>query len=46
MVQVDGINFIDYLSFDAFNECKRFISSIRLCHELFGKTTHAAADAI
>ena len=46
MVQVDGINFIDYLSFDAFNECKRFIPSIRLCRELFGKTTHAAADAI
>jgi len=46
MIQVDGINFIDYLSFDAFNECKRFIPSVRLCRELFGKTTHAAADAI
>jgi hypothetical protein len=46
MVQVDGINFIDHLSFDAFNECKRFIPSVRLCRELFGKTTHAAADAI
>ncbi|MFH0895081.1 MAG: transposase [Bacteroidota bacterium] len=46
MVQVDGINFIDHLSFDAFNECKRFIPSIRLCRELFGKTTHAAGDAI
>ncbi len=46
MIQVDGINFIDYLSFDAFNECKRFIPSIRLCRELFGKTTHAAGDAI
>ena len=46
MVQVDGINFIDYLSFNAFNECKRFISSIRLCRDLFGATTHAAADAI
>ena len=46
MIQVDGINFIDYLSFDAFNECKRFIPSIRLCRELFGKTPHAAGDAI
>lgn len=46
MIQVDGINFIDHLSFDAFNECKRFIPSIRLCRELFGKITHATADAI
>ena len=46
MMQVDGINFIDYLSFDAFNECKRFIPSIRKSRELFGKTTHVAADAI
>ena len=46
MIQVDGINFIDHLSFDAFNECKRFIPSIRKGRELFGKITHAAADAI
>jgi hypothetical protein len=46
MVQVDGINFIEHLSFDAFNECKRFIPSIRLSRELFGKTTHAAGDGI
>jgi len=46
MVQVDGINFIDHLSFDAFNECKRYIPSIRLGRELFGKITHIAADAI
>lgn len=46
MIQVDGINFIEHLSFDAFNECKRFIPSIRFNRELFGKTTHAAADAI
>lgn len=45
-VQVDGINFIDFLSFDAFNECTRFIPSIRMCRELFGEMTHAAADAI
>jgi len=46
MIQVDGINFIDHLSFDAFNECKRFIPSIRKARELFGKTTHIAADGI
>ena len=46
MIQVDGINFIDHLSFDAFNECKRLIPSIRKGRELFGKITHVAADAI
>lgn len=46
MFQVGGINFIDHLSFDAFNECKRFIPSIRTCRELFGTLTHAAGDAI
>ncbi len=46
MVQIDGINFIDHFSFDAFNECKRFIPSIRLCKVLFGKCTLAAGDAI
>ncbi len=46
MTQVDGINFIDHLSFNAFNECKRFIPSIRISRELFGKITHAAADGI
>ena len=46
MVQVDGINFIDLLSFDAFNESTRFIPSIRMGKELFGQVTHAAGDGI
>jgi hypothetical protein len=46
MVQVDGINFIDFLSFDAFNESTRFIPSIRMSKELFGQVTHVAGDAI
>jgi len=46
MIQVDGINFIEYLSFHPFHEGNRLKSSIRLSRELFGKTTHIAADAI
>ena len=46
MIQVDGINFIEHLSFDPFNEGTRLISSIWLARALFGKTTHLSADAI
>jgi hypothetical protein len=46
MIQVDGINFIEHLSFDAFHEGNRMISSIWLSRHLFGKTTHISADAI
>ncbi|MBK6284339.1 MAG: hypothetical protein IPF54_18410 [Draconibacterium sp.] len=46
VLQVDEINFIKYLSFDAFNECKRFIPFYQDICEMFGKTTHAAGDAI
>ena len=46
MIQVDGINFIEHLSFDAFHEGNRLISSIWLSQYLFGKTTHISADAI
>jgi hypothetical protein len=46
MIQVDGINFIEYLSFDAFHEGNRLISSIWLSQLLFGKTSHISADAI
>lgn len=46
MIQVDGINFIEYLSFDAFHEGNRLMSSIWLSQHLFGKTTHISADAI
>jgi len=46
MIQIDGINFIECLSFDAFHEGNRLISSIWLSQLLFGKTSHISADAI
>lgn len=46
MIQVDGINFIEHLSFDPFHEGNRLISSIWLSRQLFGKTTHISADRI
>jgi hypothetical protein len=45
-LQVDGINFIEHLSFDAFNESTRFEQGIYLQRKLFGKCTHQSADAI
>ena len=46
MIQVDGINFIEYLSFNAFNEGPRLIDSIWYSRSLFGKITHISADDI
>jgi len=46
MIQVDGINFIEHLSFKAFNEGTRLIRSIRYSRTLFGKITHISADDI
>jgi hypothetical protein len=46
MIQVDGINFIEHLSFDAFNEGPRLVDSIWYSRSLFGKITHIAADDI
>jgi hypothetical protein len=46
MIQIDGINFIEHLSFDAFNEGPRLIDSIRYSRTLFGKITHISADNI
>jgi len=46
MIQVDGINFIEHLSFDAFNEGVRLIDSIWYSRSLFGKVTHISADDI
>jgi len=46
MIQVDGINFIEHLSFDAFNEGPRLIESVRYSRTLFGKITHISADDI
>jgi len=46
VIQVDGINFIEHFSFNAFNEGIRLIQSIRLHRSLFGKCTHVGADKI
>ena len=46
MIQVDGINFIEHLSFDAFNEGPRLVDSIWYSRSLFGKITHISADDI
>jgi len=46
VIQFDGINFIDHLSFDPFNESTRLIDSIRYSRALFGKITHISADDI
>lgn len=46
MLQVNGINFIEHLSYDAFNEGTRMVSGIQLQRTLFGKCTHQSADQI
>ena len=46
MLQVDGINFIEHLSFEAFHEGNRLIKGIHLHRKLFGKCKIIAADAI
>jgi IS5 family transposase len=46
MFQIDGINFIEHLSYDAFNEGTRLQSGIHLQRKLFGKCTHVSADQI
>jgi hypothetical protein len=46
MIQFDGINFIEHLSFNAFNEGTRLIQSIRYGRSLFGGITHISADDI
>jgi transposase, IS5 family len=46
ILQVDGINFIEHLSYDAFNESTRLHSGIYLQRKLFGKCTHQSADQI
>jgi len=46
-IQVDGINFIEHLSFDAFNEGIRIPQCIHKQQHLFHKrVTHVAADRI
>lgn len=46
MIQFDGINFIEHLSFDAFHEGIRLQKSIRYGRELVGMITHVSADDI
>jgi transposase, IS5 family len=45
-LQVDGISFIEHLSFDAFNEGTRLQNGIRLHQELFGRCKQFSGDAI
>lgn len=40
MIQADGINFIEHISFDNFNESTRLVSSVWYSRALFGKITH------
>jgi hypothetical protein len=46
MIQFDGINFIEHLSFKAFHEGIRLQKSIRYGRDLFGKISHVAGDDI
>jgi hypothetical protein len=46
MIQFDGINFIEHLSFNAFNEGTRLVKSIRYGRSLFGKINCISADDI
>lgn len=46
ILQVDGINFIEHLSYDAFHEGNRFQNGIHLQRKLFGRCTHQSADQI
>lgn len=45
-LQVDGISFIEQLSFDAFNEGIRMQSTIDMQRRYFGKCSQMGADAI
>ena len=45
-IQIDGFNFIEHLSFNAFNEGTRLKQSVWCARDLFGNITHLAADAI
>lgn len=45
-VQIDGLNFIEHLSFDAFNEGTRLQQSVFSVRKLTGKCTHLAGDQI
>ena len=46
MIQFDGINFIEHLSFNAFHEGIRLKQSVRYARELVGPVTHLSGDDI
>jgi len=43
-LQVDGISFIEHLSYDAFNEGGRLQSTVRMHQDYFGKCGQVSAD--
>lgn len=45
-LQVDGISFIEHLSYDAFNESTHFTATVDLQVRYFGKCSQMAADTI
>lgn len=46
MIQFEGINFIEHISFSAFHEGIRLKQSVRYARELVGKITHLSGDDI
>ena len=46
MIQFDGINFIEHLSFNAFHEGIRLQKSVRYGRDLVGKISHVSGDDI
>jgi transposase, IS5 family len=46
MLQIDGVNYIEHFTYNAFNETTRLKQSILKHKQLFGKCTHWSADAI
>jgi hypothetical protein len=46
MIQFDGINFIEHLSFNAFHEGIRLKESVRYGRELVGRISHLSGDDI
>jgi hypothetical protein len=46
MMQIDGINYIEHISYKAFNEATRLKLSIVKHKQLFGTCTHWSADKI
>lgn len=46
MMQIDGVNYIEHLNYNAFNETTRFKVSILKHRQLFGKCSHWSGDKI